>query len=231
MKKIYVIAVLLLVAVFVMTAAIPKAGPMVVLTLRNKMLTSEAHISLNGLTAFHTYYLTARAWPVDVKYPVGLWFKTQDTTYEIRSDFYEGTVYSCGGQRSGVFDLTNRTRLTFPICGKTGGQQGEPRQEKINTGKGWPGYWDPSGANRYTCVAGKPVAIGSLAAAAPGERRGTVPWCDVGYTGEVVRNYSAGDPYSDGDVDGNFRRSVNGAQIRWSMDFLNWENKGTDYWH
>lgn len=215
MKKIYVIAVLLLVAVFVLTAAVPKPGPTIILTLVNRQLTQEAHISLNGLTAFYQYYLTARAWPVDVKYPAGLWDKAQETTYQIRADFYEGTIYACGAQRSGVFSLKRNTKLVFPLCAKGGANQGEPYVEKINVSWGMPGYWDPTG--RVICPGG----------VLPGGLKGTDPWCD----GANADNWYRGDSYSDGDVDGNFIKKLNGAQIHWSIDFNNWWNKGVDVLH
>jgi len=216
-KKIYVIAVLLLVAVFVLTAAVPKPGPKIVLTLINRQLTQEAHISLNGLTAFYQYYLTARAWPVDVKYPAGLWDKAQKTTYEIRADFYEGTIYACGLQRSGVFSLKRNTKLVFPLCAKGGANQGEPYVEKINVAYGMPGYWDPTG--RVTCIGSK--------AKKPSGLKGTDPWCDDG----VADNWYRGDSYADGDIEGNFKKQLNGAQIHWSIDFNNWWNKGVDVLH
>ena len=109
MKKIYSFTLIVFLLSLVLSAAIPKAGQMVVLTLRNKMLTEEAYLSLNGLTAFHTYYLTARAWPVDVKYPASLSGyiigKHQDTEYEVRADYYETIVTACGESRSGRLPL------------------------------------------------------------------------------------------------------------------------------
>jgi len=71
---------------------------MAMITLVNKML-----------TAFHTYYLTARAWLVDVKYPASLSGyivgKHQDTKFEILSDLYEAIVTACGESRSGCLPL------------------------------------------------------------------------------------------------------------------------------
>ncbi len=247
MKKIYVVAILLLVAALVLTAAAQKPGPKVVLSMWNKMINQEAHISLSGLTNFYTYYLTAKAYDVSVKYPqtvltnglLGVnWDKTVKTDYEVRADLYETTVYVCDNPGvSGVINLTRHVRMVFPLCAKGGVMnQGEPTMEKVNTARYFPGYFDPNGQRVELAGAG---------------------WRFVGHTdrfGNTIRNYAdsnptcyadatqtnglrcvsaqyVGDGYDDGTTKGQFDRFLNGAQVAWALDFYNYDNGGTDVWH
>jgi len=243
-KKIYVVAILLLVAMLVLTAAIPKPGPKVTLALWNKMINKEAHVSLSGLTNFYTYYLTAKAYDVSVKYPQTLltntllgansWDKTVKTTYEVRADLYETTVYVCDNPGvTGVMNLTRHVRLVFPLCAKGGVlNQGEPTMEKVNTARYFPGYFDPNG--RVTFLGGTTFGWNAHANA-PANIAGSTVWCvyDAVAPGNAICNNSqyVGDGYSDGTTDGNFDRYLNGAQVAWALDFYNWDNGGTDIWH
>jgi len=251
MKKIFSFTLVVLLLSLVLSAAIPKAGPMVVITLVNKMLTQQANISLNGLTAFHTYYLTARAWPVDVKFPASLSGYTvgkhQDTTFEIRADYYETIVTACGESRSGVMDLTHRTKYVFPLCDKKNVMnQGEPRMEKISTVMSFPGVYNQPDYCEWAGLSPDDCTNGGLFDA-------EVAWCmswgnTVGDCKNWVASYTnwngmgswwdflgnnvtVGDGYSVGDAQGLFKRSIGGNQVRWSLDFYNWQNNGTDVWH
>ncbi len=226
MKKIYVVAVLLLVAMMVLTAAVPKPGPKVVLALWNKMINKEAHISLSGLTNFYTYYLTAHAYDVEAKYPSELinFGKIKKSDYEVRADLYEATVYVCDNPgATGVMNLTRNVRYVFPLCDKDGVMnQGEPTQEKISTSVFFPGYWDPNGrlaesGGGLVSQLGRSIILD-----------GTDPVC----SGAVCSSAQyVGDGYSDGTTDGNFDLYLNGAQVAWSLDFYNWDNVGSDVWH
>gem|GEM_PF-1953113 len=232
MKKIYVVAVLLLVAMLVLTAAIPKPGPNVILTLKNRMINEEAHISLSGLTNFYTYYLTAKAYDVEVKFPAES-PKIKKTTYEVRADYYETTVYVCDiPGRSGVINLTRNVQLTFPLCDKAGKMNmGEPTQEKISTARFFPGYWDPTGYQGEDLT--KPRYLRVLA----GQIKGSDVACVQNVAGPLVfdpfscQNVFFGDGYDDGSISGNFAAIMNGAQVRWALDFYNWDNGGADVWH
>jgi hypothetical protein len=234
-KKIYVVAILLLVAMLIVTAAVPKPGPKSILHLRNKMLNQTASLSLNGLTNFYTYYLTAKAYAINVKYPT-TWFlynanagiKGNDTTYEVRSDFYEAVVYACGQPGlKGVINLTRTVRLVFPLCDKAksvpsargngGVNMGEPAVEKISTARFFPGYFDP-GHLCYGAVDDGGNSIGGVFSCV------TEDWVS-GYDRYV------GDGYSDGTTDGDFWLRINGAQSRWMLDFVNQANGGVDVWH
>jgi hypothetical protein len=212
-KKIYVITIVLLVAMMVLTAAVPKPGPKVVLTLVNKMVNAEASLSLSGLTNFYTYYLTAKAYDIQVKYPSAFssgvnWSKSKNTSYEVRADMYETTVYDCGGYRSGTINLTRNVKLVFPLCDKADINQGEPTQEKLRIASAFPGYYDPyrwdGAANTFTIS--------------------TVGNSDI--YGRYV-----GDGYNDGTTKGSFDLARNGAQIHWALDFYNYYNGGADVWH
>lgn len=249
MKKIYVVAILLLVAMLVLTAAIPKPGPKVALKMWNKMINKEAHISLSGLTNFYTYYLTAKSYDVAVKYPQTLlvnanlgqynWDKTVKTTYEVRADLYETTVYVCDNPGvSGVINLTRSVRLVFPLCAKGGViNQGEPTMEKVNTAKYFPGYFDPNG--RVQWMGGTSFVwtkhIDRFGAERGRSIAGSNVYCspDVTAFGQARCNNAlyVGDGYTDGSTDGNFDRYLNGAQVAWALDFYNFDNGGTDVWH
>ena len=222
MKKIYVVAVLLLVAMMVLTAAVPKPGPKVVLSLWNKMINQEAHISLSGLTNFYTYYLTAKAYDVEVKYPAEA-PKIKKTDYEVRADVYETMVYVCDNPGvAGVINLTRNTRLVFPLRDKDGVMnQGEPGQEKVSTSRFFPGYWDPNGrladyGHGNVSLIGRGILLDGSG---------------VGCVDTVCTNKYFGDGYDDGTISGNFDLYLNGAQVHWALDFYNWDNGGADVWH
>jgi len=238
-KKIYVVAVLLLVAMLIVVAAVPKPGPTNLLVLRNKMLNQTASLSLSGLTNFYTYYLTAKAYPINVKYPTE-WFifngttgiKSNDTTYEVRSDFYEVVIYLCGQPgRKGVINLTHKTRLTFPLCDKSARiNMGAPNQEKVTTSRYFPGYFDPE----HACfVAAREQANAGWSKGNSVDLGGNFI-CSAAGTYNILTSYTdkyVGDGYSDGTTDGFFAARMNGAQIRWMLDLVNFSNGGVDIWH
>ncbi|MEI7989279.1 MAG: hypothetical protein WCI88_09570, partial [Chloroflexota bacterium] len=213
MKKIYVVAVLLLVAMFVLTAAIPKPGPSVALVLNNKTINQTASVALNGLTNFYTYYLTAKPYAITVKYP-GTWqrlpwtgaIKGNDVTYSVRADFYEAVVYACGNPGAkGVMNLTHNVKLTFPLCDKAkasktgegsaagGVNQGEPTQEKISTSRMFPGYWDP----QHACYYGDGV-VGGLGNTKGNSILGTFNCATTPASFDVIKDKYVGDGFSDG---------------------------------
>lgn len=123
MKKISIALSLSLCFLIAGSAAAPKPGGTIKLTLINKMVTQPGYISLNGTTNFYSYYLTARAYETE-KLGEGKEMDFLDdgkakaiiTTYEIRKDRYEGTILSCGSANAGVFDLTRNTTIIFPPC-------------------------------------------------------------------------------------------------------------------
>ena len=244
MKKIYVVAVLLLVAMLVLTAAIPKPGPMVALNLNNKTINQTASVALNGLTNFYTYYLTAKPYAITVKYPQTWWrmpgigaIKGNDVTYEVRADFYEAIVYACGNPAAkGVINLTHNTKLTFPLCDKAkasktsdgtaigGINQGEPTQEKISTSRFFPGYWEPNHLCFYA---------GDIIYMVKGGNSVDWQWDRLNDENCIATAFDkyVGDGFSDGTLKGAYLYSHNGAQVRWMLDFQNWDNGGVDIWH
>jgi hypothetical protein len=127
-KKFVLLPLLILMSLVVVIAATPKPGPMAKLTLVNKMVSQPGYISLKGLTNFYTYFLTARAYAIDVQSaagPVGKSkdtspsnLKTEVTTYVVRQDMYEITVTACGFSIAGMIKLHGDSQIVFPSCVK-----------------------------------------------------------------------------------------------------------------
>lgn len=115
---------MILIAFAIVTAATPKPGPSVKLTLVNKMEDQDATVTLNGLTNFYQYYLIAKSYAT-LKETTGEGMQTYDgilksneTVYEVRKDVYEATVIACGSVNSGIMELTRNTRVVFPLCSR-----------------------------------------------------------------------------------------------------------------
>jgi hypothetical protein len=254
MNNIFTITAILLLCLLVLTAAQAKPGPMVTLTLVNKTLNQSAFISLNGLTNFSTYYLTAKGYPIPVKYPAAWWrggspMFGNDVVYEVRADIYEAGVYACGNPAAqGILNLTHNVRLVFPLCEKArarksgnasgvgGVSQGEPTQEKISTSRMFPGYWDAEHACIYAGGLNNPDYFGNIRWNDRGNSvdGGGFSMATPDFSGCVIDVYNdnyVGDGYSDGTLEGAYYAALNGAQVRWMLDFQNWDNGGVDIWH
>lgn len=114
----------LVVSVFLLTAAKPKPGPMIILTLINKAPSAEAYISMTGTTNFYNYYLRAKTYNVEIQAEnIGATqddklLKTLITTYTVRKDRYEVviSVPGCNNFQIGLIDLYKNTTLVFPSC-------------------------------------------------------------------------------------------------------------------
>ena len=250
MKKIYVVAILLVVAMLILSAAVPKPGTMVQLKLVNKMVNESASVSLTGMVNFYTYYLTAKPYTVAVKYPESFWrlgspIASNESTYEVRSDYYEVGVFACGNPGAkGVMNLTHNTKLVFPLCDKSkaskgadalgsgGINQGEPTQEKVSTSRFFPGYWDAG----HVCAYADGINSASKISGAKWNTKGNSVAgtaivgsnsCDY----DVAMDKYVGDGFSDGTLKGAYYYSHGGAQVRWMLDFQNWINGGVDIWH
>ncbi len=123
-KLLYAISFCLVLSISAISA-IPKPGPMILLTLENKMVHQDGYLYLDGLTNFYKYYLTARSYDAAVnssenltKHP-GDAIRTQLSVFEVRSDRYEFTIVACGFSTSGVMDLLENQTLVFPLCAKS----------------------------------------------------------------------------------------------------------------
>ena len=123
MKRIYTISIFLIISIAVVSA-VPKPGPMTVLTLENKMVHQDGFLYLKGLTNFYNYYLVARSYDTVVNSAEDLTVrpidapKTQLSIYEVRKDRYEFTVIACSFSTSGIIDIVKKQTLVFPLCEK-----------------------------------------------------------------------------------------------------------------
>lgn len=122
-RLIYTISFSLIVSIAVISA-VPKPGPMTILTLENKMIHQDGYLYLNGLTNFYDYYLIAKSYDTVVNSAEDLTVrpidapKTQLSIYEIRQDRYEFTVVACDFATSGIMDIVRKRTLVFPLCAK-----------------------------------------------------------------------------------------------------------------
>jgi hypothetical protein len=128
MKKIknIMLSLFLLFTLLVTMCAVPKPGPTVTLTLVNKEPSTTGYIYLKGLTNFNNYFLTARAYAIDVTAEKGMTgklanpspnnIKTDVTTYEVVEDVYEITIVACSFGTGGLLDLHGDTQVVIPKC-------------------------------------------------------------------------------------------------------------------
>jgi len=58
-------------------------------------------------------------------------------------------------------------------------------------------------------------------------------WYHLGLScgGRIEMDRYVGGGFSDGTLKGAYYYSHNGAQVRWMLDFQNWDNGGVDIWH
>jgi len=123
MKRIYTISICLIISIAAISA-VPKPGPMTLLTLENKMVHQDGFLYLKGLTNFYNYYLVARSYDTAVNSAEDLTVrpidapKTQLSIYEVRKDRYEFTVIACSFSTSGIIDIVKKQTLVFPLCEK-----------------------------------------------------------------------------------------------------------------
>ena len=114
--------------------------------------------------------------------------------------------------------VVNLAQDVFPLCDKKNVMnQGEPRQEKVSTVMSFPGVLnfaseiaDDDWTTRGSCY-GTSTKVGD-GYNTIGDVRRANGWNETGQQG-IFCNWS------------------NGNQIRWSLDFYNWYNNGTDVWH
>jgi len=135
-KKLYVFAMLLVVAAMMLSAWSP--GEMSTLTVVNKVVGEVVNIKLNGIQwsgwdVDHppvSYYLTAQA-PNHINW-------TYESTFDIHKDIYDVTIYQCDASRSGRVNLMSNLRMVFPTCYTTV-NSGEPGMEKVDLVNSKPG--------------------------------------------------------------------------------------------
>ena len=136
MKKLYVFAMLLVVAAMMLSAWSP--GQLATLFVTNKVVGEVINIKLNGIQwsgydADHpavSYYLTAQA-----PNHVGWVYNSQ---FDIHKDIYDVTIYLCDASRSGRLNMMANLRMVFPTCYTTV-NSGEPGMEKVDLVNSKPG--------------------------------------------------------------------------------------------
>jgi len=141
-KKLYVFAILLVVAAITLAAFSP--GQLATLRVWNKIAGEDVNIKMAGIKYGVGYYLTAPG-PTH-KYTLGFpstnmaaWLRK--STYDIRKDIYDVTIYLCDASRSGTINMSHAVRLVFPNC-YAAVNSGEPGNEKVDVARGKPGTWN-----------------------------------------------------------------------------------------